>query len=251
MKLNSKKIIIIVIIIIVLVIASLIFVRVKKKDNQNNVLIVEDEYIQIDRNQLSYQDSVTVDELKNSVGLTGNSDIYEIIEEFDGRKTLVVKSDIKYKVAFAGMIKNSIPKMDELENILATNKPTENGIWVEKNSRNKLLEMLNGEKLNSKYSIDENGYLRIEEKNNKNDLDKKLEKSINGKKQYILDISSSYYIIDNVTGEILDYNFEDIDKYQIYETVQYEEKTILFISQNTKGIYSDDEIIDSIVNFLY
>lgn len=249
MKLN-KKIVLSVSIIIILVIVILIFLLVTNRKN-DDVLVIEDEYIQIDRNQLSYQDNVTVDELKNSVGLTGNSDIYEIREEFDGRKTLVVKADLKYRVAFAGMMKNDKPEMNELQSIMDFNRPTKNGIWVEENTRNKLVEILNSDKFNSRYSIDNEGYLKVEEKNKQNDLDKKLEKTIKGKKQYILDISSVYYIVDDVTGEILDYNFEDIDKYQIYEAVQHEKKTILFISQNTKGIYSDDEIIDSIVNFLY
>lgn len=243
---TRKKILLLIFVIVILILIICFVLKIMKKNKED----IYTPYIEIDKNQISYQEDATVDQLKNSVGLTGNSDIYEIIEEYDGRKSLVVKASLGYQVAFAGMIKNSIPKMDELENILVTNEPNENGIWVEKNSRNKLLEMLNGEKLNSKYSIDENGYLKIKEKNNQNDLDKKLEKTINGKKQYILDISSLYYIIDNVTGEILDYNFEDIDKYQIYETVQYEKKAIIFISQNTKGIYSDSEIIDNVISIL-
>lgn len=248
MKLNNKKIIIIVIIIIILAIASLIFMQVKKKDNQNDVLVIEDEYIQIDRNQLSYQDNVTVDELKKSRGLTGNSDIYEIVEEFDGRKTLVVKADIKYKVAFAGMMTKDKPEMEELQSIIDSYRPTENGIWVKENTRDKLLEVLNGDKFNSKYSIDNKGYLKIEEKNGQNDLDKKLEKAIKGDKQYILNISSICYIVDDVTGEILDYNFEDLDRYQMYECFYDSDKMIIFISENTRNIYSNEEIIENVIN---
>lgn len=248
MKIN-KNIIILVIIIMILAIASLVFILSKKVNNKNdNILVIEDEYIQIDRNQLSYQDNVTVDELKNSVGLTGNSDIYEIQEEFDGRKTLVVKADLKYKVAFAGMIKKDKPKLDELQSIIDSNRPTENGIWVEENTRNKLLEILNGGKFNSKYSIDNEGYLNIEEKNKQNDLDKKLEKAIKGNKQYILDVSSVCYIVDEVTGEILDYNFEDLDRYQMYEYFCDNDKVIIFISQNTRNIYSNGEIIENVIN---
>ena len=105
MKINKKTIIIVMIIIMLLASVSLIYILINKKNNQNNILIVEDEYIQINRNELSYQDNITIDELKDSVGLKGNTDIYEIKEEFDGRKTLVVKADLKYKVAFAGKIR--------------------------------------------------------------------------------------------------------------------------------------------------
>ncbi len=247
MKVNKKTIIIVMIIIMLLASVSLIYILINKKNNQNNILIVEDEYIQINRNELSYQDNITIDELKDSVGLKGNTDIYEIKEEFDGRKTLVVKADLKYKVAFAGMIKKEKPRLDELQSIIDTNMPTENGIWVEENTRKKLLEILNGNKFNSKYSINNEGYLQIEEKNKQNDLDKKLERIIKGNKQYILDISSLCYIVDDVTGEIIDYNFEDIDRYQMYEYFYNNDKVIVFISQNTRGIYSDEEIIESVI----
>lgn len=247
MKLNNKIIIAVATILIIIAVTIFIMILVNKKKD-NNVLISGEEYVQIDKNQLSYQDNVTVDELKNSVGLTGNSDIYEIQEEFDGRKTLVVKADLKYKVAFAGMMAKDKPEMDELQSIVDTYRPTENGIWVEENTRSKLLEILNSDKFNSKYSIDNEGYLKVEENNKQNDLDKKLEKAIKGKKQYILDISSVCYIVDDVTGEILDYNFEDLDRYQMYEYFYDNDKTIIFISQNTRNIYSNEEILENVID---
>lgn len=247
MKLNNKKIIIPIIIIIILFTISLVLISINKhKNKEENVLIIEDEYIQIDKNQLSYQDNVTVDQLKNSVGLTGNSDIYEIQEEFDGRKTLTVKANLKYKVAFAGMMTKDKPEMDELQSIIDTYGPTENGIWIKENSRNKLLEILNGDKFNSKYSINNEGYLKIEERNKQNDLDKKLQRAIKSNKQYILDISSICYIVDDVTGEILDYNFEDL--HEMYECFYDNDKVIIFISQNTRDIFSNDEIIENVVD---
>lgn len=248
MKINKKTIIIVVSIIIILVIVNLIFIITNKRNNQNNVLVIEDEYIQIDRNQLSYKDNVTVDELKNSQGLTGNSDIYEIVEEFDGRKALTVKADLKYKVAFAGMMTKDKPEIDELQSIIDTYRPKENGIWVKENTRNKLLEILNSDKFNSKYSIDNEGYLKIEEKNKQNDLDKKLEKTIYGNKQYILNISSICYIVDDVTGDILNYNFEDLDRYQMYECFYDGDKVIIFISENTRNIYSNEEILENVID---
>jgi len=110
--------------------------------------------------------------------------------------------------------------------------------------------ILNSKKFNSRYSIDNNGYLKIDEKNKQNDLDKKIEKTIKGDKQYILDISSICYIVDDVTGEIMDYNFENLDRYQTYECFEDNNKIIVFISQNTKGIYTNEEIIESVINLL-
>ena len=98
--------------------------------------------------------------------------------------------------------------------------------------------------------IDEDGYLKISSKNSQTDYDKSIEKVINGDKQFLLDLSSVCYIVDEVTGEILDYNFENMDKYQIYEYFEDDEKCIVFINQNTNGQLSDSEIFESIVKVL-
>ena len=155
---------------------------------------------------------------------------------------------MKYKVAFAGMIKKTIPSFEELDKILEQNLPKYSGIWIEQDSRNKILKLLNNsEKNNSKYSINNEGYLEIVETNSQTDYDKKIENAIKGKKQYILDVSSVCYIVDDVTGEILDYNFENIDKYQTYEYFEDGDKKIIFINQNTNNQLSDSEIISSIM----
>lgn len=146
------------------------------------------------------------------------------------------------------MIKKTIPSFEELDKILEQNLPKYSGIWIEQDSRNKILKLLNNsEKNNSKYSINNEGYLEIAEKNSQTDYDKKIENTIKGKKQYILDVSSVCYIVDDVTGEILDYNFENIDKYQTYEYFEDGDKNIIFINQNTNKQLTDSEIINSIM----
>lgn len=146
------------------------------------------------------------------------------------------------------MIKKTIPSFEELDKILEQNLPKYSGIWIEQDSRNKILKLLNNsEKNNSKYSINNEGYLEIVEKNSQTDYDKKIENTIKGKKQYILDVSSVCYIVDDVTGEILDYNFENIDKYQTYEYFEDGDKNIIFINQNTNKQLTDSEIINSIM----
>ena len=161
-----------------------------------------------------------------------------------------MKPSLKYKVAFAGMIKNSIPKMNEIDKISEESLPQYTGIWIEKNSRNKILQLVNGENTNSKYYIDEQGYLKINQKNNQNDNDRKIENAINNDKQYILDISSVCYIIDNVTGEILDYNFEKMDSYQTYEYFKDDNRMIIFINENSSNQLTEKEILESVINLI-
>ena len=247
MKIKNKKVIILVVLLIMFVaILVLLFnKRIQKDNNQNNF---EQYGEQVDKNQIEYQPDVTVEEIKNEIGATGNTDIYEVEQEYDGRNILAVKPSIKYKVAFAGMIKNAKPSMSELDNIIEEKLPHKTGIWVEEKSRDKILEIFNDGNVNSKYLIDDDGYLKIDRKNNQNDNDKKIEKIIKGKKQYILDISSVCYIVDDITGEILDYNFENMDKYQTYEYFEDKDKYILFVTENSNNVLTNLEIFKSIIN---
>lgn len=247
MKIKNKKVIILVVLLIMFVaILVLLFnKRIKKDINQNNF---EQYGEQVDKNQIEYQPDVTVEEIKNEIGATGNTDIYEVEQEYDGRNILAVKPSIKYKVAFAGIIKNAKPSMSELDNIMEEKLPHKTGIWVEEKSRDKILEIFNDGDVNSKYLIDDDGYLKIDRKNNQNDNDKKIEKIIKGKKQYILDISSVCYIVDDITGEILDYNFENMDKYQTYEYFEDKDKYIVFVTENSNNVLTNLEIFKSIIN---
>lgn len=240
MKFEKKRKIVIIAIIVIVTVGIISFIYKK---------IIDNKYEKTDRNQLAFQKNVTVDDLKKDVGLTGNTEIYEIGQEYDGRKSLIIKSSIKFKVAFAGMIKQSIPSMEELDIILDEKLPKENGIWIEENSRNKIIELVNNN-TNSKYYIDESGYLKIAEKNNQTDIDKKLEMIINGNNQVILDNSSVCYIIDDVTGEVLDYNFENMDKFQTYEYFQDKNKIIIFINENSDNQLTEKDILESIINLL-
>ena len=69
---------------------------------------------------------------------------------------------------------------------------------------------------------------------------------ITGKKLYMIRISSICYIVDDVSGEILDYNFEDMDYLQIYEYFKDDDKTLIFINENKESQLSEEKIINSL-----
>lgn len=248
---NKKILIIIVILIILLIVLGIVaysIINSKKTSKENNNEIVNNIYTELDKNDIQYQENITVEDLKKQTSMIGNNEIYEIQEEYDGRKVLTVKANIKYKVAFAGMIKNTTPKFEELDIILEQNLHKYSGIWIEPSSRDNILNLFNNTaNTNSQYYIDDEGYLKNSEKNSQTASDKKIENAINSEKQYILDLSSICYIVDDVTGEILDYNFENMDRYQTYEYFEDEDKSIIFINQNTYGQLTDLEIFNSIV----
>lgn len=255
MKMKNIKVYIGVIIIIAILIIGLLFFRIKKdnkekNDIENNVYqnISINEIIS-EENNISEYEKVEINQLKQNVGITGNSELYEVQEDFYNTKVVTVKSSVKYKVAFSGMIKNGEPEIKELDNITKENHPKYAGIWIYENDRETFLNLLKNV-TKSDYKIDEDGYLRILDKNNQNDNDKKLEKIIKGSKLYIIRISSTCYIVDDVTGEILDYNFENIDKYQTYEYFEDDDKMIIFITENKNEQLKDDNIINSVINLL-
>ena len=58
-----------------------------------------------------------VKDLKEDIGVSGDTDLYQIQTEYDGNKTLDIKPEIQYKVAFAGIIEQKIPKLEDIDTI--------------------------------------------------------------------------------------------------------------------------------------
>lgn len=276
MKINKKKIFFVILLILIIAISLTVFLVNKNKSVENNNeslientinentinentineniisenttdedTVIDNNFSSIDKNISENEEKSNVEEIKNATGAEGNSNIYEVQTEVDGRKVLAVKNSVRFKTAFAGMIKRDIPKKEELDEIFNKYYPSKNGIWIENNSRNKVLNLLNNS-LN-KYSIDNDGYLKIEDKSSQNGADKKIEKAINGNKTIIIGVSSICYIVDDKTGNILDYNFGEIDKYQTYEYFEDNSSLIVFINENKDGQLTKNEIIDSMV----
>ena len=230
-KLNKKKVILLILILIVIIFVIVKLFLGNKQDTFVN------EYEKVDKNQVSYKDNVTVEELKKDISATGDTKIYEIKEEFDGRKILSVKDTIKLKVSFAGIIKNSMQKSD--------------GIWVDENSREKILNLFNNSEVtNSKYYINDKGYLKIEDKNKQTDIDKKIEKIIKDNKKIVFGLSSVCYIVDDLTGEIMDYDFEQMDQMQSYKFFEDDNKMVVFITENKQNQLKNDEILKDLFSLV-
>ena len=164
-------------VLIISLICVAIFFSLKNQDNNTNNASEN-----IDKN---------IEEIKNEVGITGNNELYEVITEYNGNKVLNVKDDIQYKIAFAGIIKKSIPNLDEIDEVFEKNYPKKVGVWIEQTSRAKFEKMLK-ECVNNEYKISDEGYLQIEKENNPNDMDKKLKKKAKEFKKDILPRKQKY-----------------------------------------------------------
>ena len=216
MKKNMKYIIIsIVIIIIAAIITTIIIVNQNKKEKENETQNYTNyEGIEIDKNQTSYQESTTVDDLKNEVGAEGDNSIYEMQTEYDGRKVLSVKPDMQFCTVLAGIIEDKKPE-DDLNKIeeIGSSFLGKKGIWVAPNSRQAFLSILSQTTKNT-YNINEEGYIECKANLNANDIDKNIENILFSNKMYIISITGSCYILDEVSGKVTEYPFEQMDPYQ-------------------------------------
>ncbi len=228
----KKKVIIILGIILIGVILFFVF------QNAFNIANNKDEGNDIG-NGVKYDENV-IEEIKNKINATGNTNIYQVEEEYDGRQIIQVRPNIQFDTALAGILKESKPQDDEIEKLL-NNRPNENGIWISENSRDKFLNLLKEDGIES-YTINEKGYLIKDQGYSSNT--QKLDNAIQSNKLYIIDINGASYIRDEISGEIVEYPFEQMDPYQAVDVYENEDNKIIEITTNKNNKLSNEEILD-------
>lgn len=218
--------------------------EIQNKEN-NQTENWDNQYSEVDKNDINYNNTDDVDKLKEQMGLTAPSDVYEISEEFDGRKTLNVKAEILYKTAFVGIVNQEKPEMENLDKVFETKYPTRSGIWISERAREKIVKILN-ENLQTKYSVDTDGYLNIADNSKQNEKDKKIEQIIKSNKKIILDICDFDYEVDNVSGEIVEYPFSQLG--DTIDIVNNNEDKILVLSESKIENVSNNDIIENLID---
>ncbi len=256
MKINKKNILIIIIAVIFAIscVMLLLYYKSKQSNEEENTELNEisesviQDYLNTKKNSVMYKNEASLEELKKEYKIIGEDDLYCIETESDGRKVINVKPNINYKVAFCGMMNGEMPELKEIDKIYETKAPTQNGIWINLADRKKIVNYLNNNsKLKAKYEVDQEGYLKITKTEDLSSADEVIRKIIEGNKQYILSISSKCYMVDVVTGEIVENRYNDLEEYQTYEYFEDENKMIIFISENLENKMTNDEIFDSLI----
>lgn len=234
----------------VLIILSLLFFSMRPE--KEDMLAQQNEYVPqegviIDKNEVAYQENVSVGELKNEVGASGDDEIYDVTSEYDGRKILTVKQDVQFDVALAGLLDGKMPELD-LEKLeeKALFFEGKKGIWIEENSRDEFLKLVE-ETTKCSYKIDDEGYLVCKQEQGGNDIDKGLQQILVGEELYIVAVTGSCYTVDEISGEVVEYPFEKMDPYQTNEIFEKDKQKICVLSTNEKGKLSSEEIIKSIL----
>ena len=241
-------------IVAVVIVAIIVNIILKKKDTYKN-----QEYTNSSLTEQGIADKKNVDEkeenviendnpeeiesIKNEINSTADSNIYYVTKETDGRKILQIKPEIQFQVDLAGIIKNSKPEENEIES-LNKKAPNETGIWISKQSREKFLSLLSENNIDS-FSIEENGYLKIN-KEPENDIAKKIKNMTESDKLYIINITGIAYERDYISGEIVEYPFEDMDPNQVIELYENENEKILEVTTNKNQELKEKEILEEI-----
>ena len=251
MKKYCKIIIPIVALVIVAIIVNIVW---KKKDTYKNQEytnsslteqgIVDEKIVDEKKENVIENDNPEeIESIKNEINSTADSNIYYVTEETDGRKILQIKPKVQFQVDLAGIMKNSKPEEKEIES-LNKKAPNKTGIWISEQSRDKFIDLLNKNNIDN-LSIKKDGYLKVD-KTSENEIAKNLEKMIKSDKLYIINITGVAYERDYISGEIVEYPFEDMDPEQVVEFYENGNKKILEITTNKKQELLDKEILEEI-----
>ena len=250
MKKRNYIIIGMIILVVVIGIVIYLFVRNDKKvlDNSEQNNTVDNTITNNTEDDIVTEEEIEeIEDIKNEINATGNNDIYQVEEEYDGRKILQVKPDVQFDVDLAGIIKSSIPKKSEITGLLRQ-APNNNGIWISEQSRESFSNLLRNNNIDN-FTISEDGYLQIDSNLENSDVINKLINMINSDKLYIINMTGIAYERDYISGEIVEYPFEDMDPYQIIESYQKENKIILEITTNKNKQLTEKEILETIIAY--
>ncbi|MBQ2835682.1 MAG: hypothetical protein IJE68_02460 [Clostridia bacterium] len=196
-------------------------------------------------NQPKEEIDLEITEIKQETGMTAQNELYEITVEHDGTKILNIKPEIQYKIAFAGIIKNTIPEINKIDKIFENQYPKDNGIWIDTKSRDKFLELLK-DNTNNEYEITEQGYLKIKQEKSPSEEDEELQQMIEGENKYVITISGIYYEADRVNGQIFDNFFEDMDPYQPSKIIEWNNNKIICLTTNKEKKLTNEEILQEL-----
>lgn len=243
----KKRVIISLIILVLITIILIIATKILKLKNKKEDVVQPINYEEENNNQNETEnDKEKINKMITEQGFKADENIYEIGKEYDGREVVIVKSGIQYKVALAGALKKSIPEFNEVNELLSK-APTHTGIWIEENSREKFLNIIKNI-TNANYTINESGYLIQTENWKMNKYDKKIQKMLSEEKLYVFDICSKTYLVDDVTGEIQEYPFEEMDPYSGYEYFESDNKEMFIMSENISGKINPEDILKEILD---
>ena len=258
MKINKKKIIFFIIIIVLIIVFFVFLFTRKSKEKENldstNNIQNEEEFqtmqnnLNIERQNITEQELEEINTLKNEMGSDANPNMYEVAEEYDGRKTLEIRPSIQFQTALAGAIKNGMPTEQDIAK-LSEDFSYNTGIFIAESSREKFMQLLDNLQISS-FTIKDDGYLiKKEDSIIQNETEQKIESLINGDKLYVITMTGTCYMRDDITVEITEYPFEKMDPSQVLEPFISDNSVLLAINSNQDNKIDSKEILEAIFQY--
>ena len=87
-------------------------------------------------------------------------------------------------------------------------------------------------------------------KHEKKNSSLKLKNMAESDKLYVIDMSGKTYQRDYISGEVIEYPFEEMDPYQVLEPYKVEDSIILGVTSNKDNYLSDIEILEAIIAYV-
>ena len=86
--------------------------------------------------------------------------------------------------------------------------------------------------------------------NQEQEQEEKLKDMAESDKLYVIDVSGKTYQRDYISGEVIEYPFEEMDPYQVLEPYEIENSIILGVTSNKENRLSNKEILDAIIAYV-
>lgn len=122
-------------------------------------------------------------------------------------------------------------------------------MWISESSREKFMELLNSNNIVD-FEITNEGYLKCNKQENLTEQEEKLKDMAESDKLYVIDVSGKTYQRDYISGEVIEYPFEEMDPYQVLEPYEIENSIILGVTSNKENRLSNKEILDAIIAYV-
>lgn len=207
--------------------------------------------IDIESNTIIDENITNLQENNNTIMTEIDNEVEENVIEKDSLEIT------NFDVLLSGIL---IPNDLELTNsnvkeINSSNEQlmTSNGIWIEENSRDYLLNLINSVS-NENYIIDEEGFLRYDENNVKKTDDKKekynfytskIDELMSRENAIIVSIENNYKSLNSYDNEILDMIIEDDEFALIFKNNDEKSNISDIIILNKEKYNNDDDNLNS------
>lgn len=269
---RNKKILIILFLFFLLIISSFIILN-KLKDNtdstynsniintaviqsntfnetQFNNLINNTNIYNNKNNKISEPKEIVLEDAIKEQNLSGDKELYELIETDYGKDVAVVKNDLQFSTIWAGIQKKSKPNINEIEDYI-TQMPTKNGIWIKEDSRDDFLTILENTIEKNVFYIDDKGYLQINEFFNAKDENgyiSRIKDCIDSENKIMVVFRCSHYFIDTATGEIYEEEFEKLSPETPLIFYRENNSAIILLSTNKGNKITNEAYLESFLN---